>query len=412
MKNLETGLIASCCASKVQDAGEFARGIRVKITQAVFGAFHHFELGRELDSRGHLDRIYSTWPWTRLKREGLPRNKVETFPWLHTPVTVLERAGLLPRRLSDDLGVWNAKAFDDWTCKRIPECDALVAIAGAALKTGKLVQRRGGKFCCDSGSSHPRFQGQIVREEYSRWGVNLPANDLRDTVREEEIFAVADAITVASSFAAHTYLEAGIAPDKLNVIPLGVRLENFAKTTEQAADCFNVMFAGSISLRKGVPYLLQAFAELRHPKKRLRFAGHVDESAKQVLGRLPLNDVEFLGVLAPQDLAQTMSSSHVLVLPSIEDGFGMVMAQAMACGCPVICSTNTGGPDLLTEGIEGFVVPIRDPGAIAIRLQELAENPEQQRTMGEAAQRRVQVLGGWSDYGDRWETLLQKLTST
>jgi len=384
----------------------------MRIAQAVFGAFHHFELGRELDRRGYLDRIYSTWPWARLKREGLPHGKVETFPWLHTPVTVLERMHVLPRRLSDDLGVWNARAFDDWTCKRIGECDALIAIAGAALKTGQLVQRRGGRFCCDSGSSHPRFQDSIVREEYARWGVNLPANDLRDTLREEEIFAAADAVTVASSFAARTYLEAGIAAEKLHVIPLGVRLENFRKTAETPADSFNVLFAGSISLRKGVPYLLEAFARLRHAEKRLRFAGHVDASVKQVLARLPLDEVEFLGSLTAQQLAETMSRSHALVLPSVEDGFGMVMAQAMACGCPVICTTNTGGPDLLTDGVEGFVVPIRDADAIAARLQELADDPKRQRMMGEAAVKRVQLLGGWADYGDRWENLLRKLTAT
>lgn len=382
----------------------------MKVTQAVFGVFHHFELGRELDSRGHLDRIYSTWPWARLKREGLPHSKVESFPWLHTPVTVLDRLRLLSRNLSDDLGVWNAKAFDNWTYKRIGECDALIAIAGAALKTGQLVQRRGGKFCCDSGSSHPRFQDRIVRDEYKRWAVVLPANDIRDTVREEDIFAAADSITVASSFAARTYIEAGISAEKLHMIPLGVRLENFSKTSDPPSASFNVLFAGSISLRKGIPYLLQAFAQLRHPKKRLRFAGHLDASAKQVLARMPLDNVEFLGSMTPQTLAQNMSSSHVLVLPSIEDGFGMVMAQAMACGCPVICSTNTGGPDLLTNGLEGFVVPIRDPDAIRQRIQELADNPERQRAMGEAAQKRVQLLGGWSDYGDRWESLLQKLT--
>jgi len=396
----------------VASDGEFARGVGVKVTQAVFGAFHHFELGRELERRGHLDRIYSTWPWARLGREGLPHSKVETFPWLHTPVTVLERMGLLPRRLSDDLGVWNARAFDDWTFKRIGECDALIAIAGAALKTGQLVQHRGGRFCCDSGSSHPRFQDRIVRGEYARWGVDLPANDLRDTVREEEIFAVADAVTVASSFAAKTYIEAGIPAEKLHVIPLGVRLENFTKTAEPSPDSFDVLFAGSISLRKGVPYLLEAFAKLRHAKKRLRFAGHLDASLKQVLARLPQDEVEFLDSLTPLALAETMSRSHVLVLPSVEDGFGMVMAQAMACGCPVICSTNTGGPDLLTDGMEGFVVPIRDADAIALRLQELSDSPERQRAMSEAAIVRVQSLGGWTDYGDRWESLLRKLTGT
>jgi starch synthase len=84
----------------------------------------------------------------------------------------------------------------------------------------------------------------------------------------------------------------------------------------------------------------------------------------------------------------------------------------MACGCPIICSTNTGGPDLLTDGVEGFIVPIRDAGAIAVRLQELADDAARQRAMSEAAIKRVQSLGGWADYGDRWETLLRKQTNS
>jgi len=65
----------------------------MRIVQAVFGVFHHFELARELERRGHLSVIYSTFPWRRLKREELPRSKVQTFPWLHMPELLLQRRG-------------------------------------------------------------------------------------------------------------------------------------------------------------------------------------------------------------------------------------------------------------------------------------------------------------------------------
>ncbi len=107
-----------------------------------------------------------------------------------------------------------------------------------------------------------------------------------------------------------------------------------------------------------------------------------------------------------------MSRSHVLVLPSIEEGLALVQAQALACGCPVICSTNTGGEDLFSDGVEGFIVPVRDPTALADRMQRLADDPALQETMREAALNRVQSIGGWTDYGDRWEALLRKLTQT
>ena len=144
----------------------------MRVSQAVWGVFHHFELARELDRRGHLDTVFSTWPWTRLKREGLPHSKVQTFPWLHTPLTVLNRIGTLPVWLDDELGYQNALRFDDWTARRIGRIDALIALSGAALKTGRMLQQRGGVFICDRGSTHHSYQAAIVAGEFQRWGLD------------------------------------------------------------------------------------------------------------------------------------------------------------------------------------------------------------------------------------------------
>jgi len=384
----------------------------MRVSQAVWGVFHHFELARELDRRGHLDTVFSTWPWTRLKREGLPHSKVQTFPWLHTPLTVLNRIGTLPVWLDDELGYQNALRFDDWTARRIGRIDALIALSGAALKTGRMLQQRGGVFICDRGSTHHSYQAAIVAGEFQRWGLDPPRTDSRDTVREETIYDVADAITVPSSFSRRSFIEMGVPAEKVHTIPYGVRLEAFARIADPRADTFNVLFAGHVSLRKGIPYLLEAFAKLNHPAKRLRIAGSMAPEIKQLLTRLPHQSVEFLGSVPQADLPKIMSESHVLVLPSIEDGFGLVMSQAMACGCPVIASTNTGGEDLFADGVEGFIVPIRDVDALANRMQRLMDDPDLQRRMSEAALARVRYLGGWTQYGDQWESLLQRLTGS
>ncbi|HEY6377406.1 MAG TPA: glycosyltransferase family 4 protein [Edaphobacter sp.] len=387
----------------------------MQIVQAVFGVFHHFELARELDRRGHLSKIYSTFPWTRLKREGLSRNLVETFPWIHTPEMLLLRAGIHNKILLDHLSYLNALGFDEWTLRKLSReqaPDAFIAISGAGLKTGREVQRRGGRFICDRGSSHPRYQEQIIRDEYQRWGVSRPITDIRDILREEKIFDIADAITVPSSFAARSFVESGIPPEKIHRIPYGVLLESFFRTGEPPTDRFEVLFAGSVCLRKGFPYLLQAFAQLQHPAKRLRVAGALHPDIKMVLNRLPLEQVEFLGPVSQPHLATLMSTSHVMVLPSIEEGLALVQGQALACGCPVLCSTNTGGEDLFSDGVEGFIVPVRDPMALADRMQQLADDPALQSRMSEAALRRVRSIGGWSDYGDQWEALLKTMVST
>jgi glycosyltransferase involved in cell wall biosynthesis len=382
----------------------------MRIVQAVFGVFHHFELARELERRGHLSVIYSTFPWRRLQREGLPHSRVQTFPWLHTAEFLFQKYRIGGRWATDFLGYRNALAFDEWMLRRIPVCDAFIAISGAGLKAGKKVQNSGGVYICDRGSSHQRYQEQIVTDEYQRWGVNIPVSDERDTVREEKIYEAADLITVPSGFAERSFLEMGIPKEKLRRIPYGVRLERFRPVGQPQEGRFDVLFAGAVSLRKGFPYLLQAFSQVQHPAKRLRVAGAMRPDLEAVLSRLPQQNVEFLGSVPQDRLIELMSTSTVMVLPSIEEGLALVQGQAMACGCPVIASTNTGSEDLFTDDVEGFIIPIRDTEVLTHRMQQLADDPSLRERMSQAALARVKSLGGWKEYGDHWERLLYEVT--
>ena len=107
---------------------------------------------------------------------------------------------------------------------------------------------------------------------------------------------------------------------------------------------------------------------------------------------------------------ELMGESHLLVLPSIEEGLALVQGQALACGCPVLATTNTGGEDLFRNEIEGFIVSIRNPEALRDCMQRLIDEPGLWERMRTAALDRVSSLGGWSAYGDRWEELLLQLT--
>jgi alpha-maltose-1-phosphate synthase len=381
----------------------------MQVIQAVNGVFHHFDLARELETEGHLKRIYSTFPWSRLTREGLPRERVRMFPWLHAPLLALEQRLTLPKKLSRELHTANLPVFDRWIAFRIEECDVFVALSGSGLKSGAVVQRRGGKYVCDRGSSHMRYQNDIVNAEYERWGFKMEACDPRTMRREEAEYEQADAITVPSEFARRTFLEMGVPAEKVRKIPYGVRLERFQKTSEPQPESFDVLFAGTVSLRKGVPYLLEAFQRFKHPRKRLRLAGPVDPVTRNVFSRFDLTGVEVLGRQPQPKLAELMSSSHVMVLPSIEEGLALVQGQALACGCPLISSLHSGGEDLFTDGVEGYLVPIRSSEAILERLNQLADDPDLRQRMSEAAQQRVKTLGGWRDYGSSYSAMLQKL---
>jgi glycosyltransferase involved in cell wall biosynthesis len=383
----------------------------MQVVQAVFGVFHHFELAHQLHRRGHLRKIYSTWPWARLKREGLPHALVGTFPYLHLPDYLLGQTRFYPKRLSMEVQRLTTLSFDEYTRRVIPPCDAFIGISGAGLLTGQLVQRRGGRFICDRGSTHQRFQDEVNHAEYKRWNVPLPPPAPHITLREERIYAAADAITVPSSVARRSFVRMGIAPEKVHVIPYGVRLDRFVRPEGvlPPQDSFEVLFAGQVALRKGIPYLLEAFARLRHPRKRLTVAGAIHEQMRPLLRELPTEQVIFTGSLPQGELIERMSRSHVLVLPSVEEGLALVQAQAMACQCPVIATESTGAEDLFTDGVEGFIVPDRDVDALADRLQRVADDPTLQVRLAAAALVRVRSIGGWESYGDAWECLLRTL---
>lgn len=388
------------------DSSQAAR--QIEVVQAVCGTFHHFDLARELEARGYLKQIDSTFPWRRLAREGVSRVKVRTFPWIHVPQLVLARRGLIPAPLNREITWMMFRSFDAWVARTMPRCDVFVGISGTGLRAGQTAQAGGAKYICDRGSSHIRYQDQILREEFAIWGGNPGiVVDPRMIAREEAEYEQADAITVPSEFSRRSFIELGVPAYKIHKIPYGVRLDRFQRVSEPPRDRFEVLFAGGVNLRKGIPYLLQAFAQLRHPRKRLRIAGSVSPEFQPVLARLPQTDVEFLGSLPQNQLAAVMNSSHVMVLPSIEEGLALVQGQALACGCPLISSYNTGGEDLFTDGVEGFLVPIRSAEAIAEKLQQLADDPALQQRMSECALRRVRQIGGWKEYGNAWVHLLE-----
>lgn len=376
-------------------------GLRVALS--VPGRFHSFDLARELHARGALAAVLSGYPWFKLRTEALPRELVLTHPWLLTPYMACRWRERLPRPLLREWEQAIACGFARWVARRLPHCDVYVGLSGSSLPAGSRQQRRGAAYVCDRGSAHIAEQDELLRAEHAHWGLPYAGIDARTIAREQAEYAAADLITVPSTFVLRSFVRRGVPAARLRLLPYGVNLQRFAPVAEPDADGFDVLFVGGMSLRKGLPYLLQAFARLRHPRKRLSLAG---VPSPQLIGRmreLGLWDerVRVLGHLPQPQLKALYSRSHVLVLPSIEEGLAMVQAQAMACGCPVLASEHTGAGDLYDDGVEGYIVPPRDVAALAQRLQKLADDPALRRRMAAAALARVRHIGGWSEYGER-----------
>jgi glycosyltransferase involved in cell wall biosynthesis len=153
---------------------------------------------------------------------------------------------------------------------------------------------------------------------------------------------------------------------------------------------------GALSLRKGTPYVLEAFRLIRkkEPGAVLRLSKTIRNDAKEVLRRyadLPIDWSPLLNLRFEDQRKQYVErfqTSDIFVFPSIEDGFGIVVAEALACGLPVITTKNTGASDLIEPGRNGEIVPIRDPEAIAeAALKWWAKVQRQERPEGVAGMR-------------------------
>jgi len=385
----------------------------MRIALSTIGRFHTFDLARELHARGHELTVFTGYPRFKLRDERLPQSAIRTFPWLHAPCMKLGTRLGYDRAIMRELVHWNLESFGRHVTRNIPECDVYSGLSSSAGDAGRIVKSRGAGYICDRGSSHIRIQDQILSEEHARWGLKYKPIDPRVIAREEREYEEADLITVPSSFAYRSFVDAGVPERKLRLIPYGVDLTRFQKVAEPPTDSFEVLFVGGVNIRKGIPYLLQAFAKLTHRAKRLTIVGGCDPAMLSWLhaSGLPLEGVTLTGSVPQPQLKAIMSRAHVMVLPSVEEGLALVQAQALACGCPVIGTHNSGGEDLFTDGEEGYIVPIRDAVALAERMQNLADQPWLQQMMGAAALLRVRRIGGWSTYGGRVAALMEDLAT-
>jgi glycosyltransferase involved in cell wall biosynthesis len=375
----------------------------MRVALSTPGKFHTFDLARELHSRGALAAVFTGYPSFKLQAENVPQEMIRTFPWLQSPYMAFPWKQRLPRSVILQWEHMSATTFGNWVAKSLPECELYVGLSGSGLPAGKRAHQQGAAYVCDRGSAHIRVQDQLLREEHALWNMPFAGIDPRAIDREEAEYAEADIITVPSIFAYRSFVEQGIPAHKLRLLPYGVNVSRFQPVAEPAVGHFDILYVGAMSLQKGIQYLVQAYQKISHLNKSLTFVGAPSQEIIQMLKMRNLwpADAKVLGHVPQTELKTIMSRSHVLVLPSVQDGFGMVMAQAMACACPVIASRNTGGEDLFDDGDEGFIVPIRDVNALAERLQQLADKPEQRAAMGKRALARVQSLGGWSSYGEK-----------
>ena len=169
------------------------------------------------------------------------------------------------------------------------------------------------------------------------------------------------------------------------------------KVEDEADNTFRVICVAQITPRKGHVYLLEAWKKLKLPNAELLFVGPLDYSMKPLLATYE-GLFTHIPSIPHTELHRYYGRSSVFVLPSVEDGFAYVCVEALACGTPVITTTQTGAGDVIKHGTDGFIVPVRSSEAIAGYLELLYNDRELLREMSLAARRTAEAKLGWEQY--------------
>jgi glycosyltransferase involved in cell wall biosynthesis len=374
----------------------------IQVSVIVPGRFHLFKLAEQLEKRGMFFQLITSYSkrWVS-KTSGLPLKKVDSI----FIKEILQRLWvLIPPRLRDwyDPEQILHKIFDYFSAKKIKTADIVVGMPASFPLTLRKAKKNGSIVILENGSSHSLYQYNIMREEYSRFNITPPLFVVSDfEIIQNNILAYGevDYISVPSTFVKKTFLDKGIPESKLIKVPYGVDLSQFRQIPKEDK-IFRVIFAGGMTLRKGVHYLLQAFYELKLPNSELLLVGAYNEDMDYFFKKYN-GYFKWIGHVPQAELYKYYSQGSVFCMPSLEEGMAMVQAQAMACGLPLICTTNTGGEDLIREGVDGFTVPIRDVNKLKEKIKFLYDNPEVCKQMGQSAKEHISKGFTWDDYGDK-----------
>lgn len=380
----------------------------MKVTISVKGRFWAFYLAKELQCNDYLSRLITTYPKFETVKYGVHKKYIRSF-LLHEIVVRVWRK--LPRRVREiyDPNYFFKEAFDRHVAHRLTgDSDLFVGLSSNSLHSIRRAKALGMKTVLERGSSHMLTQLQILRDEYELHGLTFHSHHPGITEKELQEYEEADYICIPSLFVKRTFIERGFPEEKLIHNPFGVDLAHFRPILKED-NTFRVICCGSQSIRKGIGYLLQAFYELKLPQSELWLIGGPHHETRTVLQKYESPNILQKGAFPEFELHKLYSQGSVFCMPSVEEGLAMVQPQAMACGLPLICTTNTGGEDLIEDGKEGFIIPIRDVDALKEKILYLYENPELCREMGHAACKKVQTRFTWKDYGNRMITEYLKI---
>ncbi|MEY4514871.1 MAG: hypothetical protein RLZZ450_6993 [Pseudomonadota bacterium] len=378
------------------------------VSIVIGGRFHAFDLARELQARHLLEQLITSYPKRKTREFKVPDERVTSFPLVY-----LQRAleKLSPRVASASLSHLNESfgRLAPLALQRRPP-SIVHAWSGYAHRSLRWAKQHGVPTVLERSSSHILTQFEILATEHERLGVRWKQTAARWIDRDLAEYELADLIAVPSLFAKQSFVERGFAESRLLHAPFGTDLSSFSPGAK-SDNAFRVVYAGQLAIRKGIHDLIRAFQLAQVVNSELCLVGGATAETPVVL-REAREGVRLVGHVPQAALVREYRAGTVFVMQSVEEGLAYVQAQAMATGLPLICTTNTGGEDLLRmsgdriavhggeihEYPAGYMVPIRRPDLTAQCLRWLATDRDLLQSKRDAA---ISIAGrelGWGRY--------------
>lgn len=382
-------------AIALQDAGILERYISAMRVKGIPGALY---------------KVLPKYWYMKLKGRQVGRIDAERLKTIWLPELLqkgLPMTGLVSRERSN----WVAShLFDLMASRYVRDCDILHVFSNVGLYSARQAKQRGAVVICDQNTPYPDYQRQLIREEYENLGLKFDQPGLLFDSKLKATYELADYIIVPSDFAKYSFVKAGYDPERVFIVPYGTDIQPDGSFLPDDGGVFRIICVAQIVPRKGIHYLVQAFEELGLQDAELVLVGAITEEMRGFVERWVKHNprIVALGNVPFVQLNEHYGRSSVFVLPSVSEGSALVMYGAMGAGLPLIVTENSGSGELVREGVEGFVVHIRDVEALKERILRLYEDPALRKEMGRAARIRVKEFS-WERYGERLISVYEEI---
>jgi glycosyltransferase involved in cell wall biosynthesis len=373
-----------------------------------------FAMAEQFEKHGILDELITTFSYSkntfarqfikRVDKEEIPIGRIKTNLLLAIPTRMFRQ---FPH-------IWN-EYFDRWVSHRLkPGSRVFIGWSGMSLHSLRRAKKLGMITILERGSSHIETQNEILRDEYDRFGKQFSIHP--SVIRKElQEYEEADYIAVPSTFVKDSFIRQGVSEKKIFLNPYGANRSFIRKrqAVRGSKAKFRIVYMGTLSIRKGLIYLFQALASLKIPEQQYEvlFLGSIETEMKSAIAKYRKGNWRFLGHVDYYSLPDHLATCDVGVQPSLEEGLSMVIPQMMACGVPVIITPNTGGQNIIQPDKNGFLVPIRDPAAIAEKIEWAFHHPELLVEMKDKASHSISNEFTWDAYGNRYAAFLDTIVA-